>query len=240
MPVLEYARRLAAEVDGAIGVYLHGSAVLGGFRPDVSDVDILAVVPSPGTALWQRRLGEALRSAAEPCPGTGLEMSVITAATAVRLGRCRFEVHVAGRAGELTVAVGDGHPGDPDLVLHAEVCRRHGVAVVGPPASEVFGAVPADLVRAAMRRELDWAVAHGTGAYAVLNACRALRFAADGRLCSKVDAGEWFLQHATAGHPGHPDRTVVADALAQQRYGRPAPPTHAAVAFVRQIAATIT
>ena len=50
-----YGNRLAAVVDervgaaGLVGVYVHGSAVLGGFRPERSDVDVLVVVAKPHT-----------------------------------------------------------------------------------------------------------------------------------------------------------------------------------------------
>jgi hypothetical protein len=92
-----YGNRLAAVVDahvgagGLVGVYVHGSAALGGFRPERSDVDILVVVAYQVPADCQAALGEALLAAAYPCPGIGLELSVITAATAAHLGDCRFE-----------------------------------------------------------------------------------------------------------------------------------------------------
>ena len=91
-----YGNRLAAVVDervgagGLVGVYVHGSAVLGGFRPERSDVDVLVVVANPVPADRQAALGAALLAAAYPCPGIGLELSVITAATAADLGDCRI------------------------------------------------------------------------------------------------------------------------------------------------------
>jgi predicted nucleotidyltransferase len=208
-----YGNRLAAVVDecvgagGLVGVYVHGSAVLGGFRPERSDVDVLVVVANPGPADRQAALGAALLAAAYPCPGTGLELSVITAATAADLGDCPFEVHL-GPPDE--VVIGAGHPGDDDLILYAEVCRRSGLAVVGPAPASVFGAVPRPRLVTAMQAELEWGVSSASFAYAVLNACRALRFAADGTLRSKVAGGEWYLA-------GHPDDEVVRAALARQR-----------------------
>jgi pimeloyl-ACP methyl ester carboxylesterase len=57
----------------------------------------------------------------------------------------------------------------------------------------VFGPVPRERILAAMRSELRWATQHAPAAYAVLNACRAARYADDGRLVSKLDGGEWYL-----------------------------------------------
>ena len=168
-----YGKRLAAVVDecvgvgGLVGVYVHGSAVLGGFRPDRSDVDALVVVATPVPADRQAALGAALLAAAYPCPGIGLELSVITAATATNLGDCGFEVHV-GTPDE--VVIGAGHPGDDDLILNAEVCRRSGLAAVGPTPSSVFGAVPRPRLVTAMLAELEWSVSSAPFEYAVLNA----------------------------------------------------------------------
>ena len=52
-PLVEtYLERLADRVHegrplDAVGVYLHGSAVLGGFRPDRSDLDVIVVCARP-------------------------------------------------------------------------------------------------------------------------------------------------------------------------------------------------
>ncbi|MFD0342186.1 aminoglycoside adenylyltransferase domain-containing protein [Streptomyces sp. NPDC127117] len=227
--VVRYVTEVSAVLDGMrpdlVGVYLHGSAVLGGFHGERSDVDVLAVVAEPGTEADQQAMGEAVAETTARCPGTGLEMSVITAATAARLGSCPFEVHIRTTADEIAVIPGSGHAGDDDLVLHCAVCREHAITVCGPPASAVFGPVPADRVGAAMADELRWALDHATATYAVLNACRALRFAADGWLCSKLDGGRWYLAR-------HGDNAVVAAAVAHQRDGRPGPAAPAAAAFV--------
>jgi hypothetical protein len=49
---------------------------------------------------------------------------------------------------------------------------------------------------------------------AVLNACRAWRYAREGTWSSKSDAGEWALERTD-------DRALVADALAARTDGRP-------------------
>ncbi|MFE7393716.1 aminoglycoside adenylyltransferase domain-containing protein [Streptomyces sp. NPDC057582] len=226
--VAEVSDTLARVHPDLIGVYLHGSAVLGGFHASRSDVDVLAVVAEPGTKTDQQTLGDTVVGTAAWCPGTGLEMSVITAATAANLGSCPFEVHVRTTATETAVIPGVGHAGDADLVLHCAVCREHALAVWGPPAMEVFGPVPADRVGAAMVSELRWALDHATETYAVLNACRALRFADDGQLCSKLDGGRWYLDR-------HGDNEVVAAAMAHQRDGRTGPSTPAAAKFVAAV-----
>lgn len=212
---------------GLVGVYLHGSAVLGGYTPRASDVDVLAVTAEPTDAAVQARLRDRLIAAARRWPDTALELSVITAATAAELGDCPFELHVVVNADETRAVLGAGGGGDPDLVLHAEVCRRHGLAVHGPPASEVFAPVPPARLIRAIHEEVQWGLAHGHLSYAVLNACRALRFVDDGVLCSKLDGGEWVLTR-------HPDESVVRQALVDQRDGVVRPMTVEAQRFVTQ------
>ncbi|MFJ2921392.1 MULTISPECIES: hypothetical protein [unclassified Streptomyces] len=115
-----------------LGVYVHGSAVLGGFRAARGDVDVPAVVAGSGTEADQRAMGEAVAETAARCPGTGPEMSVISAATAAGLGSCPFEVHIRTGATE-TAAIArqsDGRTGPARPVAAAFVaaaCGRLGL-----------------------------------------------------------------------------------------------------------------
>ena len=51
-----------------VGTYLHGSAVLGGFAPTRSDLDLLTVTTGPLDAPTRRQLATALAPHALPCP----------------------------------------------------------------------------------------------------------------------------------------------------------------------------
>jgi hypothetical protein len=218
-----YGADVAAALAGVLGpdltgVYLHGSAVLGGFDGRRSDIDILAVTEGPMTAAQQSAAAGAQGGAAGeervPCPARGLELSVVTL-TAARhpAARPAFELHLTTGPEDRKVIDGHGHGGDPDLVLHFAVCRAAG-RLLGPgrPADQVFAPVPGELVRAQLTAELRWAAEESPGEYAVLNACRAWRYAVDGTLVSKIDGGEWALSRV----PG-PDRELISTALARQR-----------------------
>ncbi len=207
---------------GLTGAYLHGSAVLGGFDARRSDIDILAVTEGAMTAAQQSAaagaLVEALSGAAgeerRPGPARGLELSVVTLAAARHpVARPSFELHLTTGPEDRKVIDGHLRDGDPDLVLHFAVCRAAG-RLLGPgrPADQVFAPVPGELVRAQLAAELSWAAEQSPGEYAVLNACRAWRYAADGTLVSKIDGGQWALSRV----PG-PDRDLIAAALARQR-----------------------
>ena len=108
------------------------------------------------------------------------------------------------------VVDGHGHPGDLDLVLHFAVCHALGY---GP-----FAEVPPSLVLTQVADELGWAAEHNPSEYAVLNACRAWRYAVDGALVSKVDGGRWAERRLTGS-----ERTLVRDALALQSGRETAP-----------------
>jgi len=90
---LRYLDALAAEVaavvgDRRIGVYPHGSWLLGDFLPERSDIDVLVVVEDALSTDEQAALATQLSEEALPCPAVGLELSVVTrAATAAPTAR---------------------------------------------------------------------------------------------------------------------------------------------------------
>jgi hypothetical protein len=214
-----YALRVASATAAAsgsqlAGVYLHGSAVLGGFDARRSDVDILVVNEGPMTSAQQQAVAEALSEQRLPGPGRGLELSVVTLQVAQHPGaEPAFELHLTTAPEDTKVVDGHRRGGDPDLVLHFAVCRRAGRLIgSGLPAAEAFGPVAGDLVLAQLAAELRWGAECAPGEYAVLNACRAWRFAVDGALVSKIDGGQWAL-----GRTHDPERELIKIALDKQR-----------------------
>lgn len=204
-----YLQALTAEVTAVlggrlVGVFAHGSLLLGGYLPTRSDIDVLVVVEDPLSPGEQADLAARLSEDALPCPAVGLELSVVLrSVVAAPTARPAFELHVTTAPQDRKVVDGHGHPGDLDLVLHFAVCHALGYAP--------FAEVPPSLVLAQVADELTWAAEHNPSEYAVLNACRAWRYAVDGALVSKVDGGRWAEPRLTG-----PERTLVRDALALQ------------------------
>jgi aminoglycoside adenylyltransferase-like protein/nucleotidyltransferase-like protein len=210
-----------------IGVYLHGSAVLGDYDPARSDVDILAVCAVTLPAGERARLGADLGREELPCPASaGLEFSLVTQAAARDAGRApSYELHGWDEDGHVRPA---GDRGDPDLPLHYAVVRQVGVAVCGPPAADVVRHVPREELLGLVGDELGWAVANASPSTQVLTACRAWALSADGRFRSKRDAAGWALRH---GAPA-----VVAAVLADHRRAAESRPDPGAVAgFVASV-----
>jgi predicted nucleotidyltransferase len=197
-----------------VGVYLHGSAVLGGFDVRRSDVDVLVVCKEPITAAEQWAAADSLSEEHLPCPARGLELSIVTLEVTRRpSAEPAFELHMTTASDDTKVVDGHQHRGDPDLVLHFAVCRTAGrLLSPGLPAAEVFGPLSEDLVLARLSTELRWSAERVPNEYAVLNACRAWRFAVDGAIVSKIDGGRWALERASDA-----DHALIEHALDHQR-----------------------
>ncbi len=135
--------RLAGAVGPSmVGVYAHGSAVLGGFRDGASDIDVLVVVEDRLSSDMRERVARVLQESHESCPGRGIEASVIPEGVAQSGGRrLDFEVHVNTDRRDREVVDGVRHSGDPDLILHMAVCRQSGIAVFGSAPAVVFAEI---------------------------------------------------------------------------------------------------
>jgi Domain of unknown function (DUF4111)/Nucleotidyltransferase domain len=240
--VLSYARSLADRVDGSLGgrlraAYLHGSAVLGGWLSERSDVDVLFVTEDDVSRQEVTAVGAVLAAAGPDCPGQGLECSVVTVGQAGRPQEpWPFLLHAARDRGGARTQIfdGDDRPGDPDLLMHYTVCWAAGWPVCGPEPRELIGTVPRPVILGYLAEELRWGIEHGGEAYAVLNACRARVFLADGRIVSKVAGGDIVLAQGLG--PG----AVIRRALDQQQ-GRAPPrdPGQDAAEFVLGVAAAL-
>lgn len=209
------------------GVYIHGSAALGGWT-SASDLDILII--ADGSSVNWASVGRHLVSVLAPDPIVELSAVSVSAAAHPK-PPWPFILHV--NQGEARVVTDDG-AGDPDLLMHFVVARHCGIALVGPPASVMFGIVPKETVVAYLRDELAWGTAEADQRYAVLNACRALAYSCDGSVLSKVDGGKWALDHGY-------DAALIASALDAQAAGRDlGPSTSATKTFVHECIALLS
>jgi hypothetical protein len=220
--------------DNVVGTYLHGSAVLGGYNPARSDLDVLVVVRGPLSEDDKQNVGELLLSDAAAVPADTLELSVITLSTAQNVtGSPKYELHVNTR--DRRWADGWGRS-DPDLILHLPIVRQSGrILGRGPHAVDVVSPVNRVLVLREMCRELLEAALGPFVApeYFVLNACRNRAYLREGRFFSKVEGGRWVLEHETDVDP----RIVAAAIRRQDGSDSNAPLTHDEAASVARDAA---
>ena len=207
-----------------VGVYLHGSAALGGFT-SASDLDVLVI--ADGT-IPVAVVGRHLLDAAADFP---VELSIVTsAAAAAPAPPFPYALHVASPD---RVVTDDGN-GDADLIAHFAVCTVSGVALSGPAPADVIGPIDRDELLVYLAHELQWGLDHADRRYAVLNACRAAAYAETGRLLSKVSGGEWWVEH-------HGCDEQVEAALEAQQCGRDlGPGDRSTESFVRDIVHRLT
>lgn len=215
--------------DDLIAVYLHGSAVLGGFRLDRSDVDVLVIVERSLPRARLERLADAVGHGRLADPACGLELDVITRQAALHPHHpSPLELNLFTNAERHEVHLGEDVGTSTDIVLHLAVVAATGVALAGPPPADTIGDVPRAWVAGELRNELAWGLAHGSPAYQALNAARAWRFADEGVVSGKIDGGTWALGR------GH-DAVLEAAIAFQQGRTDELPDAAAAAALVRVV-----
>ena len=210
---------------GLVGLYLHGSLALDDFVAGVSDVDLCAVVPEL-RGEQRQRLVDAVSPASIPLEGGGFDLHVVTLDTARTGGWAPVrEMWVAAHPGwEFHV---EGRAVDQDMCLTFEMCRRHGRALYGLDAKEVFAPADRAGLLAASKREIEkWLSYESIVMWdsAVLSACRAWWLLEEEELGSKTSAGRWALSksipvaeravaHRAGGHVATPEQPDVRELL---------------------------
>ena len=138
-----------------VGLYLYGSAVVSGLRPD-SDLDLFAATDRRLTAAEKGRIVEGLLpiSGRQTRPPTWRPLEVtIVAQPEIRPWRypSRMELQYGEwlRDAFLAGTIEPEPLANPDLGMLITMVRQSGRTLIGPPAKDVLDAVPrADLVRA--------------------------------------------------------------------------------------------
>jgi streptomycin 3"-adenylyltransferase len=91
------------------------------------------------------------------------------------------------------------------------MARAAGVAILGPPPTDLIAPIERSRLLRTLADDLAWSIEVQAGTYGVLNACRALRFEREGVLSTKIEGGEWAIEHGVA------DVDLLASALRYQR-----------------------
>jgi predicted nucleotidyltransferase len=199
-----------------VGVYVHGSLALGCFRPERSDIDVLAVANRPLAPGERRSLGEALRgiSAPKTWPRAArwpLELDLITASAVSDWHHpAPYDLHYSEKRRE---PLGPGT--NSDLAAHLTVVHQAGVVLTGAPPASTLPAVPWNDYADALRGDLSYCAAESHGFYSVLSPARIWATLAEREPHTKESAAEWALPRVPAAA-----RPLLADALAVYRAER--------------------
>lgn len=189
--------------DHLVGFYLHGSAAMGCFHWQTGDIDCLVVVEGPLPELRKLHFIEACLRLMPICPPKGIEISVVTRVVCgTPFMDNPFEVHFSPLYAEaykrnVRAQLLRMPETDPDLVAHFAMVRSRGLTLLGPPADEIFTAVPRKWLLESLENDLadaEQAAKHHP-VYYVLNYCRALAFLEEGLFLSKAEGATWGLDH---------------------------------------------
>jgi streptomycin 3"-adenylyltransferase len=187
--------------DALLGVYLHGSAVIGGLKP-TSDLDLFAVTSRRTTPGEQRALIERLMPISGRGDPSGQSRSIGLEIVA------RPDVYPWRYPARLDLQYGDWYrpdfaagnfapwdPDNPDLAILLAMVLQADHPLLGPPPSKLFGPIPWTDVRRAMldsipdlRSYLD-----GDERNVLLTFLRIWASLATGRFFSKDGAADWAI-----------------------------------------------
>jgi streptomycin 3"-adenylyltransferase len=182
--------------DRLVGVYLHGSLVLGCFNPARSDVDLLTVtrdrLPADERAIVLDLLRNESGSYDRPGWPRPLELSML-ALDELRPWRypTPYDLHYSSSN---PAGVGPGE--DHDLAAHVWILNRRGRVLDGLPIADVFPDVPdADYVDSLQR---DFAFSRDEGhewaGYATLSMTRVWAARETRDVHSKESGAHWALE----------------------------------------------
>ena len=196
--------------DSLAGIYLHGSAVMGCWHPETSDLDLIVVVNGTVEDTVKRKYMDGIVALDAAGPAKGIEMSVVTRdvcdpfvyPTPFLLHYSRGHTGWYRRDPEDYIRKMNGT--DRDLAAHFTVIRSRGRCVYGLPVRSVFGPVPEADYFDSLLYDVSGAEDEVTEhpMYLILNLSRVLAWRKEGSVLSKQEGGEWGLAHLPAKY--HP------------------------------------
>lgn len=188
--------------DNLVGVYLHGSAAMGCFNPQKSDIDLLIVVENSVPDEAKLAFMERLVKLNDKAPEKGIEMSI------VKHSVCNpfcyptpFELHFSNTHLNWFLENPQDYivkmkGTDPDLAAHVTITRAYGKVLYGAEISDVFGPVPKEDYIDSIWLDIENAAEDvlKNPVYVILNLCRVLAYLKEDLILSKKDGGIWGLR----------------------------------------------
>ena len=202
--------------DNLVGIYLHGSLVMGCFNPRKSDIDLIIMVDHPLTDSVKRAYMDMAVGCNAAGPGKGIEMSIVLREVCNPfVYPTPFELHFsAGHLKWYTENPDDYirkmNGTDKDLAAHFTIISKRGKCLYGAPVKDVFAEVPGSCYWDSLWYDIQGAAEEITACtmYLTLNLARVLAYKEDRLVLSKKEGGEWAINHLPSEY--HP---LIEDAL---------------------------
>ena len=198
--------------DNLVGIYLHGSLVMGCFTNN-SDIDFLVVVTEPLDYKIKRKLIDSIIYL-DSLPKKGLEMSVVLKKyTKEFIYPTPFELHYSdyhkGKYINNNNYICEGLE-DKDLAAHMTVILHRGICLYGKSIKDVFNYIPRKYYIDSIINDIEGATNEiiENPVYIVLNLCRVLNYLKESIVCSKLEGGEWGVKNIPIHY-----KKIVRDAL---------------------------
>ena len=202
--------------DNLVGVYLHGSSVMGCFNPEKSDIDLIVVVERPLPDPVKKEYLDMVVRYNAMGPAKGIEMSIVLRKV------CKPFVYPTPYELHFSVAHLDSYRADPDgyirrmkgvdrdLAAHFTVISRRGKCLCGAPIEKVFAQVPgSDYLDSILYDVKDAAEEIAESPmYLTLNLARVLAYKEEKLVLSKKEGGDWALMNLPPEY--HP---LIMDAM---------------------------
>ncbi len=183
------------------GVYLHGSAAMGCFNPEKSDLDLILVAEDAISDQEKMEFMKAVIAFDEEAPAKGIELSIVKKEFCLSfVYPTPFELHFSREhLGWFFLNPWDYiakmKGTDKDLAAHFTILKSYGFVLYGEDIRQVFSPVPKADYLDSIWYDIENAREDilNNPLYITLNLCRALAYARDQKVCSKQSGGMWGL-----------------------------------------------
>ncbi len=186
--------------DNLVGIYIHGSYVLGSYNSAVSDLDYLVVVRCPLSLKSKQHLMDFTLEYLWPIsPAKGLEFHVLLFKHTqhfshpmpfdFHFSQAHYQEYLSGKEQYLT----NMHGVDPDLAAHIMIINYAGETLTGTPIKNVFSEVSKKAYWSSIYFDIANAEENiiQQPSYTILNLCRVLLYKQEQVIASKLTAGNW-------------------------------------------------
>lgn len=189
--------------DNLVGIYLHGSAVMGCFNEKTSDIDLLVVVDAAIPNDLKIQYMEMVVELNKYAPTKGIEFSIIKKSVCKPFiyptpYELHFSVmHLQWFTDNPCDYVNKMNGTDKDIAAHVVVIYHRGQCLYGKEISEIFEDVNKNVYFDSIRYDIQNAVEEITKnpTYIILNLCRVLAYKKNGLILSKKEGGDWGIHN---------------------------------------------
>lgn len=208
--------------DNLVGIYLHGSAVMGCFNDKKSDLDFIVVIKTDISNEIKQQYMDMALELNEQAPAKGIEFSI------VRENVCNpfvyptpFELHFSIAHLNWYISEPEDYiekmkGTDKDLAAHFTIIFHRGKTLFGKEIKEVFAKVGRENYFDSIWCDIENSKEEiiDNPMYIILNLCRVLAYRKDNLILSKQEGGNWGLKNTPEEY-----HNIISDALTEYQTG---------------------